>query len=138
MLQNSYDKIADDWHKYVRRPEYIERTLGYVAKVLEGLPAGATVLDLGCGTGEPIAKYVIERGFRVVGIDQSSEMLKIAKTIVPEARLIHGDMVEIEFDEKFAAAIAWDSAFTSSADIIRPSIVRSPTRSNPAAGFYCP
>ena len=75
------------------------------------MPPQAKVLDLGCGTGNPIAEHIVERGFRVVGVDQSKELLKIAKTVVPEAELIHGDMVEIEFTEKFAAAVAWDSVF---------------------------
>jgi cyclopropane fatty-acyl-phospholipid synthase-like methyltransferase len=75
------------------------------------LPPGAKVLDLGCGTGQPIAKHIIERAFNVVGYDQSNELLKIARTVVPEAELIHVDMVDAEFEDKFAAAIAWDSIF---------------------------
>src|SRR5204863_2326753 len=34
-----------------------------------------------------------------------------ARTVVPEAELIHADMVDIQFTETFAAAIAWDSVF---------------------------
>jgi cyclopropane fatty-acyl-phospholipid synthase-like methyltransferase len=110
-MQNSYDRIAEQWHSNFRGQTYVNRTLGYVDKILEGLPPQAKVLDLGCGTGNPIAKHIIERGFRVVGVDQSKELLKIAKNVVPEAELIHADMVEIQFNEKFAAAVVWDSAF---------------------------
>jgi SAM-dependent methyltransferase len=111
MMQNSYDYIAEQWHSNFRGQIYVDRTLGYVDKILEGLPPQAKVLDLGCGTGNPIAKHIVERGFRVVGIDQSNKLLKIAKTVVPEAELIHGDMVKMQFAEKFAAAVAWDSVF---------------------------
>lgn len=111
MLKNSYDKIAEKWHANFRGQEYVERTLSYVDKILNGLPPKAKVLDLGCGTGNPVAKHIIERGFRVVGVDQSAELLKIAKTVVPEAELVHADMIEIEFTETFAAAVAWDSVF---------------------------
>ena len=111
MLQNSYDTIAEQWHKNFRGQVYVDRTLRYVDKILEGLPAEAKVLDFGCGTGNPIAKHIAERGFRIVGIDQSKELLKIAKTIVPEAEFIHGDMVDIQLAEKFAAVVAWDSVF---------------------------
>lgn len=38
------------------------------------LPAGATVLDLGCGNGVPITKTLIERGFNVYGVDASASM----------------------------------------------------------------
>jgi SAM-dependent methyltransferase len=110
-MQNSYDRIAEQWHNIFRGQAYVDRTLGYVDKILEGLPPQAKVLDLGCGTGNPIAKHIIEQGFRVVAVDQSKELLKIAKTIVPEAEFIYGDMVEIQFNEKFAAAVVWDSAF---------------------------
>lgn len=111
MMHNSYDYIAEQWHSNLRGQKYIDRTLGYVDKVLEDLPPQAKVLDLGCGTGNPIAKHIVERGFQIVGIDQSKELLKIAETVVPKAEFIHADMVEIEFTEKFAAAVAWDSVF---------------------------
>lgn len=111
MLENNYDKIAEKWHDNSRGQVYLERTLNYVDEILEGLLPKAKVLDLGCGTGKPIAKYIVEQGFQVVGIDQSAELLKIAKTVVPEAELVHADMIEIEFAEKFAAAVAWDSVF---------------------------
>ena len=38
-------------------------------------------------------------------------MLEIAKKVVPEAAFIHGDMIDIEFADEFAAAVAWDSVF---------------------------
>jgi cyclopropane fatty-acyl-phospholipid synthase-like methyltransferase len=106
-----YDLIANQWHANTRAQGYVEHVLSYVDRVLEGLPAGAKVLDLGCGTGEPVAKYVVERGFRVTAVDESSEMLKFARQTVPEAELIHADMVTVEFAGTFDAAVAWDSMF---------------------------
>ena len=111
MLQNSYDRIATEWHKNFRGQAYVDRTLSYVDRVLEGLPPQAEVLDLGCGTGNPIARHIIDCGFRVVGVDQSQKLLEIARKVVPEAELIHADMMDIRFTETFAAAIAWDSVF---------------------------
>jgi cyclopropane fatty-acyl-phospholipid synthase-like methyltransferase len=110
-MENSYDYIAEQWHSNFRGQTYVDRVLGYVDQVLDDLPPGAKVLDLGCGTGEPIAKHIVRRGFRVIGIDQSEKMLEIAKRVVPEAEFIHGNMVEVELAETFAAAVAWDSVF---------------------------
>ena len=95
-MQNPYDRIAEQWHSNFRGQTYVERVLGYVDKILDRLPSGAKVLDLGCGTGSPVAKYIVQRGYGVTGVDQSKEMLRIAKQVVPEAELIHADMVEVE------------------------------------------
>ena len=110
-MPKPYDLIADQWHGNKRAPGYIEQVLSYVDRILEGLPVGARVLDLGCGTGEPVAKYVTERGFRVTGVDESEQMLKFARQTVPEAELVHADMVTVELVETFDAAVAWDSMF---------------------------
>ena len=111
MLENSYDQIADQWHSSPRERVYLDRVLGYVDKILAGLPPQSRVLDLGCGTGDPIARHIAERGFRLVGIDQSRQMLEIAKNVVPQAEFIHSDMVDVRLPGKFAAAVAWDSIF---------------------------
>lgn len=110
-MDNSYDRIAEQWHANSRGQPYVDHVLAYVDLVLEGLQPGARVLDLGCGTGKPIAAYIIGKGFRVTGVDESVKMLEIARNVVPEAELIHSDMLEVHLPGEFAAAIAWDSIF---------------------------
>jgi cyclopropane fatty-acyl-phospholipid synthase-like methyltransferase len=106
-VPNAYDAIAGDWHANPRR--FGARK--YLDLMLEGLRPGARVLDLGCGTGEPVALYLIGKGFRVVGVDESAAMLEIARRVVPEAELIEGDMCDVELAGVFDAAVAWDSLF---------------------------
>jgi cyclopropane fatty-acyl-phospholipid synthase-like methyltransferase len=106
-MQSPYDHIAEDWH--ADRRAFTAKK--YVDMLVERLEPGAAVLDLGCGTGEPVARYLSERGFRVVGVDESAGMLEIARRVVPGAELIRADMCELELSERFAAAIAWDSLF---------------------------
>jgi SAM-dependent methyltransferase len=110
-MQNSYDHIAEQWHANLRGQSYVDRVLGYVDLVLEGLPPGARVLDLGCGTGTPIARHIVDQGFRLTAVDQSQKMLEIARQVVPDAEFIHGDMIDLALAAGFAAAIAWDSVF---------------------------
>lgn len=45
----------------------------FVADWCQTLPSGATILDLGCGTGVPILQVLVERGFKVYGVDASSK-----------------------------------------------------------------
>jgi cyclopropane fatty-acyl-phospholipid synthase-like methyltransferase len=110
-MQNAYDHIADEWHSQSRGQAYIDHVLRYVDLAIAGLRPGSKVLDLGCGTGKPVLKYLVEKGFRATGVDQSEKMLEIAKREVPEAEFIQSDMINVQLAPGFAAAVAWDSIF---------------------------
>lgn len=47
------------------------------------LPASATIVDVGCGSGVPIAKALIDDGFTVYGIDASPRLLRAFRQLVP-------------------------------------------------------
>lgn len=106
-MQTPYDLIAEDWH--ASRREFTAQK--YVDLVVGRLEPGAGVLDVGCGTGEPVARYLVEKGFRVVGVDESEAMLEIARRVVPSAEFVRADMRELELDGQFAAVVVWDSLF---------------------------
>ena len=65
------------------------------------LPKGSFILDLGSGTGLPYAKMFIEKGFKVLGIDVSSQMINIAQRSVPDAEFIEISMTELDYEDKF-------------------------------------
>ena len=76
------------------------------------LPAGAKVLDIGCGTGYPIDEYLCAAGFSVTGVDPAERMLEKAVGLgLSNARFLHTDLFGFETEEKFDAAIAFDSIF---------------------------
>ena len=79
--------------------------------MIEALPPGAAILYLGCGTGDPILRHLLERGCAVTGVDASPAMLAIARTRFPGTRLIESDMRTLALDRKFDAVIAWHSLF---------------------------
>ena len=110
-MHKPYDLIAEQWDADRHVSGYLAHVSPYVDRILERLPEGARVLDFGCGTGDPIAKHITGRGFRVTGVDESEQMLKFARQIVPEAELIHADMLSVELTDTFDAAVAWDSMF---------------------------
>ncbi|HEY0246293.1 MAG TPA: class I SAM-dependent methyltransferase [Mucilaginibacter sp.] len=103
-----YDKIAT-WFSENRYIGLIEKN--HLDDMLALLPAGASVLDLGCGTGDPILKYLISKKLNVTGVDASSKMLEIAKANFPLAELILQDMRSLNLNKKFDAIIAWHSFF---------------------------
>lgn len=74
-------------------------------------PPPGRVLDLGCGSGEPLARYFIERGHAVTGVDLVEEMLRMCRTRFPGMRWLRGDMRALDLGEPFDLVIAWDSFF---------------------------
>lgn len=52
--------------------------------LLDHVPEAGTVLDLGCGSGEPIARHLIERGRRVTGVDASPGLIDLCRARFPE------------------------------------------------------
>jgi len=103
-----YDKIAD-WFFENRYTGLLEKK--YLDKLLSSVPANATILDLGCGTGKPIMEYLLEKNLKVTGIDASSKMLEIARRNFPQETFIEQDMRLLDLNKKFDAIIAWDSFF---------------------------
>lgn len=83
----------------------------WLDKFLSRLNRGDEVLDVGCGAGEPIAKYLIEKEMIVTGIDFSHEMIKIVSQRFPEHSWLLRDMRNFSFKKKFKGIIAWDSFF---------------------------
>src|SRR5690349_17564624 len=67
-------------------PEVIQRTA----------PAGASILELGCGAGR-VTHPLVERGFRVTAVDESAEML--AK--VHGTRTVRSPIEALHLNEKF-------------------------------------
>lgn len=71
-----------------------------------------SLLDLGCGAGEPCARWFIERGWTVTGVDFSQRMLALASKHVPAMEAVHADMRQLEFPpERFDAITASYSLF---------------------------
>jgi len=63
------------------------------------------LLDLGCGAGEPFARFFVDHGWKVTGVDFSAKMLTMAAKYVPEMKTLCRDMREIDFPAKSFDAI---------------------------------
>jgi len=105
-----YERIAD-WFATARCAGDPPMEQTYLAAALAGLPPAAAVLDLGCGTGEPLAGYCIRAGHPVVGIDGSARMISLCRERFPDMTWIVGDMRRLALGRAFGAILAWDSFF---------------------------
>jgi len=71
-----------------------------------------TLLDLGCGAGEPLARFFVDRDWTVTGVDFSRQMLDLAEKYVPEMQTIHSDIRDVDFEaNQFSAITASYSLF---------------------------
>jgi SAM-dependent methyltransferase len=64
--------------------------------LIERLRPGAHVLDVGCGTGLPTARQLVDARFKVTGIDISERMLQLARQNVPEATFARFDVADLD------------------------------------------
>lgn len=77
--------------------------------LLEELPMGAEVLELGCGSGVPTTQRLADK-FAVTGVDFSAGQLALARRKVPRAKYVHADMTELDFPvDSFDAVAAFYS-----------------------------
>ncbi len=75
------------------------------------LAPGASVLDVGCGSGWPWGAALIERGFRVTGIDASPRLIAHARDTLPDGDWIVGDMRHLDLGRTFDGLLIWYSLF---------------------------
>ena len=97
-------------------------------RLLDALPVG-DVLDAACGTGR-WAAHLAARGHNVTGVDQSPAMLERARTKLPHARFLLGELTRLPLpDTAVDAAVCalalvhvadLDTAISEIARVVRP------------------
>lgn len=92
------------------------------------------MLDLGCGSGRPIAEAFLAAQHLVTGMDCSPRMLDLARERFPHGTWIEGDMRDLNLPKQFQAIVGWDSFFHLGADEQRVLIPRLATHLAPG-GF---
>ncbi|AEV83801.1 ubiquinone/menaquinone biosynthesis methyltransferase ubiE [Actinoplanes sp. SE50] len=113
-----FDQLAE---KYQGEHSHNPYQSALIEKIGTLLPAGTSVLDLGCGTGVPTARVLTESDHRVVGVDIAEGMLRLAREQVPAAEFVHANFAELPADfGRFEAVTAFFSLLMlSKADIER-------------------
>jgi len=95
LVARGYDQIGAGLRRRAEAQEH-GRKRAYLDELIDGLPAHARVLDLGCGPGEPVLRDLDER-VRATGVDISRGQLALAQRAAPGASLLLADMCALPF-----------------------------------------
>ena len=90
--------------KYTNDFSFVHQYGNDVAQLLNCAP-GSDVLDLGCGNGA-LTNRLRERGFHVIGLDASSELLDTARSAYPEIAFIQADATSFSLSEPVDAVFS--------------------------------
>ncbi|MEO0141243.1 MAG: class I SAM-dependent methyltransferase [candidate division WOR-3 bacterium] len=83
--------------------DYITELFGFAQREI------LDILDLACGTGN-LTRELLARGYRVMGLDASGDMLRVAKEKLPDVRFFKGDFLDWGIEEDFdAVTCVYDS-----------------------------
>jgi trans-aconitate methyltransferase len=104
-----YERHALSWDADRRAASWVDKP--HIERFLSLLPRGATVLDLGCGGGSPVALHMVARGFRVIGVDSSPTLISLCRSRMPDQEWVVGDMRSLALGRRFQGILAWDSFF---------------------------
>ncbi len=105
IVADGYDQVA---HAYAQLDQTTEwPRMRWLMRVLDRLAPNSSVLDLGCGSGDP-ADIEIAKAHQVTGVDISQAQIALAQEKVPTGHFIHADLGSVTFpDESFDAVISF-------------------------------
>lgn len=113
-----YQENAASWAA-LRGSVLVERS--WLDAFLGTMPQeGQDVLDIGCGTGRPIAGYLIEKGCRISGVDGAPALIDLARESFPDHLWITADMRDLPSLGRFHGLVAWHSFFHLKPEDQRP------------------
>jgi 2-polyprenyl-6-hydroxyphenyl methylase/3-demethylubiquinone-9 3-methyltransferase len=107
-----YEKYGESWYTADDDPVALLRAENKVKSpwILERLPLGAKILDVGCGAGF-LTNELALHGFKVTGIDASEDSLRVAK-LYDKTKTVHyqvADAYKLPFaDHSFDVVTALD------------------------------
>ena len=109
-----YDRHARDYVADRQREVGNERA--WLDQFTALLRQGSSILDIGCGSGEPVARYLIDQGFVVEGVDSSPTLIGFCRERFPQQSWHVADMRTLALKRTYNGLLAWDSFFHLSHD----------------------
>ena len=108
LIIDLYERHAETWDRE-RSRNLFERL--WLDRFLRLTPHGGAIVDIGCGSGEPIARYFVDAKCRVTGVDSSPAMIKHCQQRFPNETWVVADMRSLNLGQTFDGILAWDSFF---------------------------
>lgn len=94
VVEQGYDQAAHDYARLEGETEWPR--MRWLKLLLARLASGSSVLDLGCGSGDP-ADMEISKMHKITGVDVSQVQIELARQNVPAGRFIKGDASSVDF-----------------------------------------
>ncbi len=109
------DSVIDLYERHARaydrdRSKTLQER-AWIDRFLKRVPPGGSILDIGCGSGEPIARHLIKLGYEVTGVDSSPSMIKLCRERFPDSEWFLADMRNLKLNKRYDGVLAWDSFF---------------------------
>jgi SAM-dependent methyltransferase len=102
---SAYDPIASMYHA-LWFDWYLPSALPALERLFfSRVPIGSRVLDVCCGSGH-VTKELVRRGYDVTGVDNSAELIALAKQHLPNARFYIQDVRDLHLPERYEAALS--------------------------------
>lgn len=102
-----FDRAAQTWDAHISRSDKV------IGQILDrgGITEGVRVLDVACSTGILFSDYLERGAAKVVGVDISPEMARIAAEKFSDRRVevICADVQELEFEQKFDCVMVYNA-----------------------------
>ena len=93
VVEDGYDRVGVRYAQGLGSGQQDLRSR-HISYLMNALPRGSALLDLGCGAGTPTTKRLAEY-FSVTGVDISRRQIERARRDVPSATFIRSDMASL-------------------------------------------
>ncbi|TDO55405.1 methyltransferase family protein [Kribbella sp. VKM Ac-2571] len=110
----------------------------WIDELIARLGTTSRVLDVGCGSGVPVARAVTAAGHHVMGVDISEVQISRARELVPQAEFVNADAMSLEFPpESFDAVVSLYALIHLPLDEQQQLLARIATWLRPGGCFLC-
>ena len=93
-MARGYDLVADAYAELECAADWPR--MRWLEDLLQRVPPHSRVLDLGCGSGLPATRAIVERGHAVIAVDVSREQLRRARRNVPQAEFVLASALDLD------------------------------------------